>query len=221
MTCAKWREAISAVADGEEPGVDQRLLDGHLARCPSCREFRDQVERHRRVVRIGEADPIPDLSRRIVKLNAVADRMSRWRYARAALAVVAVEIIVMSVPALVLGDESATSAHAARHLGAFSIAYAVGLLVVVARPARARTMLPVALVLAGALLLTSIIDIANGSIPLVTETGHIPELLSVLLVWLLALPAPRRDARAAVPSPGRVRLVRAPGASDDERGEAV
>ena len=218
MTCANWREAISAVADGEDPGVDERLLDAHLARCPSCRDYRDQVERHRRTIRIREADAMPDLSRRIVKLNAVADRMSRWRYARAALAIVAIEIIVMSVPALIFGDESATSAHAARHLGAFSIAYAVGLLVVVARPARARTILPVSFVLAGALLLTSVIDVANGSIPLVTETGHLPELLSVLLVWLLAMPAPRRDAATVAAAPGRMRLVRPPQSGADRSG---
>ena len=66
---------------------------------------------------------------------------------RALLFVVAAEIIVLSVPALVLGGSS-DEAHDARHLSAFSIAYAVALLVVAMRPARARAMLPVAAVLA-------------------------------------------------------------------------
>lgn len=134
-----------------------------------------------------------DLSRAVVKANAVADRASRWGVARAALAVVALEIICFSVPALVLGDEANTSVHEARHLGAFAVAYGVGLLVVVARPARARTVLPVATVLAGALVITAVVDLVNGHIPLLGEARHVPELLSVLLVWYLAVPsAPRR-----------------------------
>ena len=87
-----------------------------------------------------------------------------WSIVRALLAVVAVEIIVVSVPAL-LGDEQATSPHAARHLGAFAVAYGVGLLVVVARPARARTMLPVAAVLAGALVISASSTSSNGASP--------------------------------------------------------
>jgi hypothetical protein len=94
----------------------------------------------------------------------------------------------VSLPALVLGDEADTSAHGARHLGAFTVAYGVGLLVVAARPARARTMLPIAGVLAGALLITALVDLANGRIPLVGEARHLPEIASVVLVWLLAVP---------------------------------
>ena len=77
-----------------------------------------------------------------------------------------------------------------------STSLAVGLLVVVARPARARTMLPVATVLAGALFITAVIDLVNGKVPLIDETSHLPELLSVVLIWLLAVPSPRRAAAA-------------------------
>ena len=109
---------------------------------------------------------------------------------------VAIEIVALSLPALVLGDEQDTSAHGARHLGAFAVAYGVGLLVVVARPARARTMLPVAAVLAGALLITAVVDLANGRIPLVGEAWHLPEIVSVALIWLLAVPPVRSRSRA-------------------------
>lgn len=63
-------------------------------------------------------------------------------------------------------------------------------------PPTPRAMLPVAAVLAGALAITAIIDMANGTVPLLGETIHLPELLSVLLIWLLAVPGPRRAARA-------------------------
>ena len=137
-----------------------------------------------------------DLPRRVAKLAAIADRAATWSLVRALLGVVAVEILVFSIPDLVLGDEPRTSAHSARHLGAFTVAYAVGLLVVVIRPARARTMLPVAAVLAGALLVTAIVDLANGRVPLVDEAQHLPEVMSVVLVWLIAVPSPRRRGRA-------------------------
>lgn len=132
----------------------------------------------------------------MARLAAIADRAATWSIVRALLAVVAVDILVFSLPALVLGDERETSAHAARHLGAFTVAYAVGLLVVVVRPARARTMLAVAAVLAGALLVTAVVDLANGRVPLVDEAQHLPEVLSVVLVWLIAVPSPHRRGRS-------------------------
>ena len=149
------------------------------------------------------------------------------------LAVVAVEIIVVSVPAL-LGDEQATSTHAARHLGAFAVAYGAGLLVVVARPARARTMLPVAAVLAGALVITSVVDLTQRRIPLVDEAAHLPEVASVVLVWLIAVPSRRlldgdrgaashrleladADADREVPRPGEAEVGGRLISADSER----
>ena len=91
--------------------------------------------------------------------------------------------------------------HESRHVGAFSIAYAAALLLVVIRPARARAIFPVTLVLAGALFITAMVDVVEGHVPLVDETAHLPELLSVPLVWLLArpLPDPRRAPTAGRP----------------------
>ncbi len=160
---------------------------------------------------------MPDLAPRVVKLNAIADRLSRWGAARLMLGVVAVQIIAFALPALVLGEEQNTSAHAARHLGAFSVAYGVGLLVVVFRPARARTVLPVAAVLAGALVITAVIDMASGHVPLIGETGHIPELISVLLIWLLAVPSSERTRRQTALSRRLVGLRAVVDADDGQR----
>lgn len=204
--CERWREAISAAADGEDPGVDERLLAAHLGRCADCRAFAAQVDADRARWRLRPAEPMPDLAPRVTKWAAVLDRAGRWSVVRALLAVVAIEIVAFSLPALVLGDEQQTSAHAARHLGAFTAAYGVGLLVVVVRPARARAMLPVAAVLAGALVITAIVDLVDGEVPLLGETQHLPEVLSVVLIWLLAVPSRRRAARLAPPQP-RLRVV--------------
>jgi predicted anti-sigma-YlaC factor YlaD len=196
MTCARWRDAISAIADGEDPGIDVRLVQAHVDRCAECRAYRDEVEALRSPLRVRPAPAMPDLSRRVVRLNAIADRASAWGAARLLLAVVAIEIAVLSLPALVLGADAEASTHEARHLGSFGVAYAVALGVVVIRPARARSILPVAAMLALAMTITAVVDIAQGRIPLVGETLHIPEILSVVLVWLLAT-SPRRDRAAA------------------------
>jgi predicted anti-sigma-YlaC factor YlaD len=189
-SCERWRDAVSARVDGEEPGIEPALVDAHLARCPSCRAFAADAASARDVQRLRAAAPLPDLSTRIRSAVAASDRAGHRGMVRALLVVVAAEIVAFALPALILGDEQDTAAHAARHLGAFAAAYGVGLLVVAIRPARARTMLPVTIVLAGALLITAIVDMVDGRVPLVGEAQHLPELLSVLLVWLLAVPAP-------------------------------
>jgi predicted anti-sigma-YlaC factor YlaD len=198
VDCDAWREAISASVDGETTSVDSRLIDAHLAHCADCRQFRDAAEQSRRVSLVQPAAPMPDLARQVSRGAALVDRASRWSVARALLAVVALDIIAFSLPALVFGDEQDTSTHSARHLGAFTAAYGVGLLVVVVRPARARTMLPVALVLAGALVITAVVDLATGHVPLIGETQHLPEVLSVVLVWLMTVPTPRPFTRRRV-----------------------
>ena len=209
VSCDRWQEALSARADGEEPGVDERLLDAHVARCATCAAFAAAIDRTRGRATLHDAGQVPDLSRRIVKANAILDRAGTWGIVRALLLVVAAEILVLSAPALVLGDGD-SNAHDARHLGAFSVAYAVALIVAAVRPARARTVLPVAAVLAGALLVTAIGDIAAGTIPLVSETTHIPELISVVLVWLLATPSRRGGHAAAAPTTPVLKLAGRP-----------
>lgn len=109
---------------------------------------------------------------------------------RLLLAVVGAEIIIGSGWDLFGIGAPDGGSHAARHLGAFTLAYGVLLVVVAARPARARTALPVAGVLAAALLVTAVADLAAGRAPLVGEAMHIPEVVSVVVVWLLAAPRP-------------------------------
>jgi predicted anti-sigma-YlaC factor YlaD len=208
VTCEPWQLAISARLDGEESLVEPRLLEAHLARCGDCREYLAVAESTRRSVRLQPAPVMPDMSRRLVKANAIADRAASVSIVRALLAVVAIEVIAFSLKALVLGDANAASTHAARHLGAFSCAYGIGLLVVVVRPARARTMLPVAAVLAGALAITAIIDVAQGRIPFVSEATHLPELISVVLIWLLAVPSSDRRVSGAAGSLPSLRSIR-------------
>jgi predicted anti-sigma-YlaC factor YlaD len=187
------------MADGEAPGIDDRLVLAHVARCPECRSFRDMIELSPRFAMVTPAPDMTDMSRPVSKLAAAADRAARWNVLRIVLAVVSVQVIVLALPALILGEERGVATHSARHLGAFGVAYGVALLVVVVRPARARSILPVALVLAGAQVLGAIVDLASGRIPLIGEARHLPQVISVLLIWFLAVPSTRRGGTTTKP----------------------
>jgi predicted anti-sigma-YlaC factor YlaD len=200
------------MADGESADIDERLVAAHVARCPGCQAYKEMIEASPNFSRIDVAAEMPDMSKSISKLNAAADRAAHWSILRIVLAVVAVQVIAFALPALLLGEENGIATHSARHLGAFGVAYGVALMVVVVRPARARSILPVAMVLAGAQVLGAIVDLATGRIPLVGEARHLPQIISVFLIWFLAVPTERR--RRTKPKPGdrpRLKLV------DDER----
>lgn len=169
--------------------IDENLLESHLATCIACAEYRDFAHALKRS-QMGVADPMPDLAPRVSKQLAVGSSDAKWRIWRVVLAVCAVEVIVFSV-----GDLTGSN-HDQRHLGAFSIAFGVALLAVVFRPARARLMLPVAGVLAVSLSISALVDVIAGRVPLVTEARHVPEIVSVVILWLMA--APVRERRGGV-----------------------
>lgn len=203
-SCERWQEAISALADGEDAGIDATLVSAHLARCAECSDYEARCRSGRGA--IAPVPEMPDVAPEVVRSARRADRDSRPWWVRPILAVLAVEILVMSVPSLLAVSSDDGAAHDARHLGAFTAAYAVGLLVVLVRPARARTMLPVSIVLAGALVITAVVDLVQGRVPLFSEARHLPEVLSVPLTWMLAAPRASRSADRQ-PSGGTLRAV--------------
>lgn len=185
MDCDRFRDAISARADGEAPGMSDAELDAHLASCVDCSAFSESTYALRRRLGLSDAAAVPNLTDTVVERVAEEDRRGVSTVMRWLLALVAVQIIVLAVPDFLA---EGPAGHGLRHLGAFSLAYAFGLLVVVVRPARARTMLGVAVVLVVALALTAFIDIVRGQVPLIDETVHLLELFSAVFLWVLARP---------------------------------
>jgi len=208
MDCSRWRDALSAMVDGEEAGIDERLVAAHVARCPGCQSYHQSIQGGRELTVVADPGAMPDLSKKVSKLNAAADRAAHWSILRVVLAIVAAQVVLFALPALILGEEHSVATHAARHLGAFGVAYGVALFVVVVRPARARSILPVALVLAGAQVRGAIVDLATGRIPLVGEARHLPQVISVFLIWLLAVPSRSRGDAAVEPAgPRRFKVI--------------
>ena len=95
------------------------------------------------------AEPVPDLTASIMRVDRRRARRShrhvdeRTQFLRITLAVIALIQLGMAIPALILGDDAGLPTHVARHLGSFSLALGVGLLVVAFRPDRASGVLPV------------------------------------------------------------------------------
>jgi protein SCO1/2 len=69
--CTRLEEAISARIDGEDPGMDDEVVDAHLQRCARCRSFEELARIQHRRFRVRAATGVPDLSAQI--LAAVPD----------------------------------------------------------------------------------------------------------------------------------------------------
>lgn len=205
MECDHIREALSARLDGEDLGLDGAVVDHHLAGCPGCARWADDVAGLHRVSRVREAEPVPDLTARIVdaalplttrpgRRGAAPVSAARW-----ALFVVALTQVVLAGPALLLGVDGNVAVHAARELGAFDVALAVGLLVAAWQPERAWGLLPVVAALGLVMGGTAIVDTVRGSTSSLAEAHHVLELAGVALVWAVAREAghgPRRASRS-------------------------
>lgn len=211
MECTDVRTALSARLDGEATGFDDQLVDRHLTGCRACTAWSDEVATLHRMVRVREADAVPDLSAAIVDAFAPAAGTARRRRTatapaarrgflgepistgRWALFVVALTQLVLAAPAL-LGDDPGATVHIARELGSFDVALAVGLLVAAWQPARAWGLLPVAAALAVVMVGTALLDLADGHTRSINEAHHLLDLAGVALLWVVA-----REARGTAP----------------------
>lgn len=207
MPCHTFREALSARLDGEAPGLDDSAIDDHLHTCRSCVAWADELATLHRMVRVREAERVPDLTAAILgkapapaaRRSPLADPVSPVRWA---LFVVALTQLVLAGPALLLGEDSGATVHVARELGSFDVALAVGLLVAAWQPARAWGLLPVVAALALVMGGTAVLDVARGTASSLGEVHHVLDLAGVALLWWVA-----RDERLGLPTRSQGRLA--------------
>ncbi|HZM76175.1 MAG TPA: zf-HC2 domain-containing protein [Candidatus Limnocylindrales bacterium] len=192
--CDQIREALSARLDGEQSPLAPGVLEAHLAGCRECGEWLANVEEVTMAVR-GHALEAPDLTVPILAAVRAGNRDAARQIAhqrgratlRLALALTAMMQLAMAIPMLLgLGE----IAHTSREAASFDIAVAVGFGIAAWRPDLARAFVPVAFVLAGCLILTSVFDIVEGAARFAHEVGHIAALAQAALLWGLS-----RDGR--------------------------
>src|SRR4029453_2414598 len=153
-------EAISALADGEAHPLERSMVDAHIAGCAGCAAYAASVAQLDRYVRVRPAERGPDRSNAILPARTASSAPPRpvRLWPRYLLLWVALTELVLAIPALA-GAESGASVHAAHELGSWEAALAVGLLVAAWQPRRAAGLLPFAIALAGAMLVTAAFDI--------------------------------------------------------------
>jgi predicted anti-sigma-YlaC factor YlaD len=201
MRCDRAREALSARLDAELANTEAEDLTSHLATCDGCRDYAADLDVLHRAVRVRAAEPVPDLTHRIVA--ATADGLPQPQpqarvgieWARYALFAVGTTLLLLALPLLAWGEDEGTPLHAARELGAFGLSLAVGMVVVAYQPHRAGGLLPMALALAAGVTLTAVADVVSGRSPALAESHHVLELIGVTLVWRLSRTSPTTSPR--------------------------
>lgn len=192
MACDPYREALSALLDGEAPAVDPAEVDAHVRCCAGCAAWADELGTLHRMVRVRAAEDVPDLTARILAAAPVpvaplrsrpVDRVSTARWA---LFVVALTQLLLAAPALLLGKDAGATVHVARELGSFDVALAVGFLVAAWQPARAWGLLPVATALGLVMGATALVDLIGGTATTLGEAHHLLDIMGVALLWAVA-----------------------------------
>jgi predicted anti-sigma-YlaC factor YlaD len=184
-SCTVARELISADADAALGDVEVARLDRHLDRCPDCAAYGQRVASLARATRVRAVTAEPGVVDAVM-VRAHATRRHRGSWLRPALAWCALLLIVESVPSLVFGDLGGTPTHVARHVGASTLALAVGLLYVVWRPHRAAGLLPFVGALFVSMSAAAVFDVLAGSRSPMSELAHLAELVGMVLLWMIA-----------------------------------
>jgi predicted anti-sigma-YlaC factor YlaD len=199
MHCSLSRELVSAGLDGELAADERLLLTRHLDTCAECRRYAARATDVHRALRVQPAPPVPDLTAAVLARAGDAPPARRsaigWR---AGLAAVALLQLLLAAPALIQHPDATAEQQAIHHLDAFTVAFAVGLLVVAWQPWRVRGVLPIATTLAGVMLFTVVLDVHNDHSIGMPLTAHGLELAGLVLAWGLA-----RHERRTGGGPGR------------------
>ncbi len=198
MDCQPFREALSAMLDGEEPGLGPDAVRLHLAGCDACRRWSNDAATLAAAVPLLASAEAPDLTQAVLAQIPPAASgplpldhgLRPWRLT---LAVVALLQLSVALPATLMGTESGSESHLALELGSWDVALAIGFLFAAWRPSRAWGMLPLVAALVACLAATTVVGVAAGQASVLRESGHVLELLGLPLLWVLA-----RHSRAAV-----------------------
>lgn len=205
--CPPVRRLISAAADGVTVHEEDRVVEAHLAGCAECAAYRSRVIDLARSTRVRPVGNDAEFVARVME-RAQPARLGRGAWLRPALAWCGLVVAGQSLRPLLWGDIDGAATHVARHVGASTLALAVGLLYVAWRPHRAYGLLPFVAALFVTMTVSALLDVASGDRAIVSEVVHLSELVGLVLVWMIAgspgwdrVTAPFRRGGGATASP--------------------
>lgn len=189
--CQATRAALSAQLDGEtSPPLDEQLHT-HLSDCPRCQAWQESLHQLTRRVRVTTAREVPDrtpaLTAAVIRdqtQHRPAPRLPRL--ARVGLIAASLAQLLIIIPAMAGNAGLAVPPHAARELGAFNLALAVGFLAAALRPERARLVLLIVAPTTALLVLLAVLDTLLGETTLLAETPHLIAVVATALLTVLA-----------------------------------
>jgi predicted anti-sigma-YlaC factor YlaD len=185
MQCDRFREAISARIDGEDPGLPDGALDAHLGVCADCRAWQQLAHTVTRRARLGGLFPDRDLTSQVLAAApaATAGRGRRFTQ-RAGLAAMAAAQLAITIPLLLLGHDHDAGLHAAHELGSFDLSLAIAFAVGAIRPALSAGLAWPCAIAAAGLTGTAVIDMIGGQAPGADEAQHLVAVAgALLLIW--------------------------------------
>lgn len=185
VSCDDARELISAAADDALSGDEPALLDVHVRGCRDCTAYQERVTALSRSIRVRAADVDPEFVDAVLARTRPA-RLGRGGWLRPALAWCGLILTWRSISPLVLGELADTPTHVARHVGASTLALAIGMLYVAWRPHRAAGLLPFVGALFAALFIGATVDVLSGDRSPVSELAHAVEFLGTVVLWMVA-----------------------------------
>ena len=192
MNCSEIRISVSAALDGEQPSIPSSVVDAHVAGCANCRTWSAEVTTFHRAWRVHPAVVEPDRTEAILAalpLRPARLRDERSRTLRGLTIAIAMVQLIAAVP-LLFGQYHEMHGHLARHVGVLSVSLAVGLLIVAWRPERARSMLPILLVLVAGLVWSCLGDLLAGRPLPGSAVAHAANVAGLSTVWLLSRSKP-------------------------------
>lgn len=80
VDCDTYREALSALLDGERSPIPEAQVEDHVAECPACRSWQLRATALTRALRLRPAEPTPDLVQSV--LDAAGPLLRRRRARR-------------------------------------------------------------------------------------------------------------------------------------------
>lgn len=161
------------------------MLETHVDGCDACAAYRIDVVSLARPMRVRAASSDPGFVDAVMRRTRPA-RLGRGGWLRPALAWCGLVLAGQSIVPLVLGDLDGTPTHVARHVGASTLALAIGLLFVAWRPHRAAGLLPFVGALFGSMFAGAMFDVIGGDRSPVSELAHVAELAGMVLLWMIA-----------------------------------
>ena len=185
MQCDRFREAISARIDGEDPGLPDGALDAHLGACADCRAWQQQAHAVTRRARLGGLFLDHDLTSQVLAAAPAAATGRGRRFAqRAGLAAVAAAQLAITIPLLILAHDRDAGLHAAHELGSFDLSLAIAFAIGAIRPALSAGLAWPCAIAAAGLTGTAVIDLIGGQTLGADEAQHLVAVAgALLLIW--------------------------------------